>query len=169
MLNTALADFDPEQLESCPFGSLGFKCWAFVRANNLRPLMFRGRLDASDVGSSLAARRVLLNDALHVLLGFDADAVGEVGVFSFVAAQNYCQRFEREARELAQLYVTLLPWLRDDFQAAEYRGRELAAAAPPLLAIPLEREWNAPLTPLQAQLRLKTLRTLRPMSWEQPQ
>lgn len=164
-IETRLADFDTEKLESAPFGSFGSKCWALQKSNNMPPLELRRSVDSSDCARMLGARRLLLHDALHVLLGFDADSAGEIGVFSFVAAQRYSPRFDREARDLAQFYMTLAPWLRDEFQAAEYRGRELAAAAPQLLALPLEREWNTPLTRLQAQLKLRTLRTLTPMKW----
>lgn len=168
-LETWAAEFDPEKLEFSPFGSLGAKCWAFHKTFRLRPLELRRNFKATEPSSILAARRILLHDALHVLLGFDPDPAGELGVFSFVAAQRYSPRYDREARELGQLYMTIAPWLREELQAAEYRGRELAAAAPRLLMLPLEREWNTPLTPLQARLKLRTLRTLAPVTWTKQQ
>ena len=147
-----------------PSGSLGDACDLFRSLNGLRP-MKANFAAASSPTQKLAVRRVLFHDILHVLLDFKADWPGQLGVFSFVAAQRYCPQFEWAARTLGQLYMTAAPWLREDLGKAEYRGRQLALCAPRLLSMPLEHEWRAPLIALQVRLRLKNAKRLGAIDW----
>lgn len=145
-----------------PPGSLGHACIGFLAQHRLAPIDI-GNQTANTPADTLAARRLLLHDPLHVLLDFGPDWPGQFGVFSFVAAQNYCPQFEHAARRLGHLYVTAAPWLRDALGAAEYRARQLAHKAPRLLCMPIEYEWHTPLHALQIQLNLKRERSLRPL------
>lgn len=151
-----------------PPGSLGDACTAFCAEHRLAPM--RIGFDGPDTPAhKLAARRLLLHDVLHVLLGFGADWPGEYGVFCFVAAQDYCPQFERAARRIGQLYTTATPWLRDAFAAAEFRARQLAVLAPRLLSMPIEQHWTAPLFALQVRLNLRRERRLRAIDWRAPE
>src|SRR5262245_6303849 len=114
---SATISFDAEP----PSGSLGDACGAFRSINGLRPMKTSSG-SASTPAQKLAIRRQLFHDSLHVLLDFKPDWPGQLGVFSFVAAQRYCPQFEWTARTLSQLYVTAAPWLREDLAHAEYRG-----------------------------------------------
>lgn len=147
-----------------PAGSLGEACSIFRSINGLRP-MSAACATAADPAQKLAVRRLLLNDVLHVLLDFEADWPGQLGVFSFVAAQRYCLQFERAARWLGQVYMTAAPWLRADFGAAEARGRQLALAAPRLLTMPLEQEWRSSLSAFQVQSNLRPAKSLGIIDW----
>lgn len=153
--------------DRAPLASLGDACLMFRAEHHLPPLSMD--VDASaGPAHSLAARRLLLNDILHVVLCFDADWAGQLGVFSFVAAQSYCPQFEWQARTLGQVYMTAAPWLRDALGTAEYRGRQLAMRAPRLLTMPLEQEWRTSLLALQIQLKLKRERRLLAIDWRTP-
>jgi hypothetical protein len=145
---------------SAPPASLGGAYIGFLAQHRLAPIQTGCRV-ANTAADTLAVRRVLLHDILHVLLDFGADWPGQLGVFSFVAAQNYCPQFEHAARRLGRIYMTAAPWLRDALGAAEYRARQLAHKAPRLLCLPLEQEWTTPLHTLQVQLNLKRERSLR--------
>lgn len=147
-----------------PAGSLGDACSAFLSTNGLKPMVLSVK-DTADPARKLAVRRVLLHDLLHVLLDFKADWPGQLGVFSFVAAQRYCPQFVWAARTLGQLYMTAAPWLRDDLREAEYRGRQLAIRAPRLLSTPIEQEWETSLMALQVRLNVKTARSLGAIDW----
>jgi hypothetical protein len=142
--------------------SLGNACLTFWAQHRLVPIS-NGVRAGSTPADTLAARRLLLHDLLHVLLDFGMDWPGQFGVFTFVAAQNYCPQFERTARNLGRVYLTAAPWLRDALGAAEDRAQQLARAAPRLLSMPIEHEWHAPLHALQIKLKLKRERSLRPL------
>jgi hypothetical protein len=142
--------------------SVGDACLGFWAQHRLAPIDCGVRVGKTP-GDKLASRRLLLHDLLHVLLEFDMDWPGQFGVFSFVAAQNYCPQFERAARNVGRVYMTTAPWLRDALGAAEYRARHLALAAPRLLSMPIEHEWHTPLRTLQIKLKLKRERSLRPL------
>ncbi len=148
-----------------PSGSLGDACDAFRRANGLKPIN-ASFAAAANAAEKLAIRRLLLHDGLHVLLGFKADWPGQLGVFSFVAAQRYCPQFEWSARTLGQLYMTAAPWLREDLGDAEHRGRQLALSAPRLLSMPIEEEWGASLIALQVRWNIKSARSLGAIDWD---
>lgn len=147
-----------------PPGSLGAACDAFRRANRLTPINASFAAGANPA-QKLAVRRLLLHDSLHVLLDFKADWPGQLGVFSFVAAQRYCPQFEWAARTLGQLYMTAAPWLRANLANAEHRGRQLALSAPRLLSMPIEQEWDASLFAIQARWNLKRARSLAAIDW----
>ena len=154
--------------DKAPLASLGDACLMFRAEHRLPRLAVEYNVSAAEPARKLAARRLLLHDILHVLLEFDADWPGELGVFSFVAAQGYCPQFERLARRLGQIYMTTAPWLRDALGKAEYRGRQLAMRAPRLLTMPIEQEWRTSLSALQIQLKLKRERPLRAIDWRTP-
>lgn len=152
---------------SAPSNSLGDACMLFRWTHRGSPMPFNCDVIES-AGAILASRRLLLNDILHALLEFDASWAGQLGVFSFVAAQNYCPQFDHAARALRAVYMTAAPWLREDLGAAEYRGRRLAARAPRVLTAPIEREWHTPLFALQVRLNLKRPTMLRPLDIARP-
>lgn len=140
--------------------SLGLACRTFWRENALQPINLKIAPEPSPA-DKLLIRRLQLHDILHVLLGFDASPAGQLGVFSFIAAQHYCPQFERSARLFAQLYVTMAPWARDELADAEYRGWRLALNTPRLLTTPIELEWNTSLVELRDKLNIRKACTLR--------
>lgn len=140
--------------------SLGLACKSFWRENGLQPISVKIPHKPTPA-EKLQVRRLQLHDLLHVLLGFDVSPAGQLGVFSFVAAQHYCPQFERAARVFAHLYVTMAPWARGELADAEYRGRQLALNTPRLLTMPIEQEWNTSLVELRDRLNIRKARKLR--------
>jgi ubiquinone biosynthesis protein Coq4 len=153
------------ETRSSPPGSLGQACKNFWQMNALRPLAMRAPPAPSNA-EKLLLRRMLLHDVCHVLLDFKPDWPGQLGVSCFVAAQRYCPQFEWSARQLAQVYTTAAPWLRDELAEAEARGRRLGVATPRLLTMRIEREWEAPVAHLRDRLGIRKRRTLRPIEWD---
>jgi ubiquinone biosynthesis protein Coq4 len=147
-----------------PHGSLGQACKNFWLNNALPPLAMRAPA-APTSAEKLLFRRMLLHDVCHVLLDFKPDWPGQLGVSCFVAAQRYCPQFEWSARQLAQVYTTAAPWLRDELAEAEARGRRLAVVTPRLLTMRIEREWETPVAHLRDRLGIRKMRTLRPIEW----
>ena len=86
----------------------------------------------------LTIRYPILHDTFHVLLGFDTSLAGELGVWSFVAAQHYSPAYERAA--LIGRWVTrlLTPWQWKRLHIHEQRGKRLGAKAACIIAQPFE-------------------------------
>ena len=146
---------DLDRLRGCPPGSFGQAYVAFMDANRLRPFLLSPEA-ATELGRDhvLEVRYPLLHDAFHTLLGFDTSLPGELGVWSFVAAQRYSPQFDRAGRLGALLYPIVAPGRRAALRAAAERGRRLARRAPCLIAEKLERSWAEPLPLLRARLGL---------------
>ena len=124
-------------------------------ANGLRPfLVSRHAADALWPEHTLEVRYPLFHDAFHVLLGFDTSLPGELGVWSFVAAQRYSRAYDRAGRWGRLVYPLVAPRQRGALRAAAERGRRLAAIAPCLIAEPLDRYWGEPLTAVRARFGL---------------
>jgi hypothetical protein len=153
-------EFYFSETRPCAPGSLGEGCLSFWRRNALKPFAMNPRQGLGPA-EKLLARRMLMHDVCHVLLDFKADWPGQLGVFSFIAAQRYCPEFEWSARRLAQIYTTAAPWLRDELACAEADARRLALATPRLLTMPIEREWDTSLVWLRDRLHIRKMRTLR--------
>jgi hypothetical protein len=144
----------------CVPGSLGDGCRRFWLRNAIKPFAVKPPSPLSS-GEKLLVRRLLLHDVCHVLLDLESDWPGQLGVFCFIAAQRYCPEFEWSARSLAQVYTTAAPWQRGELAYAEAEGRRLALAAPRLLTMPIEREWDTSLVWLRDKLKIRKMRTLR--------
>jgi ubiquinone biosynthesis protein Coq4 len=157
-LPMSLPALDFDRLAGCPIGSLGRAIATQLEQRKLRPLQLRAEADTA--GRLLALRRVLMHDALHVLLEFNFDLAGELGVHAFVEAQAYSSAFARAAGQAGLIYRALAPWRMDEFEIAEDRGRTLAAKAPRLLLLPLETEIATNLVELQVRLNIRRGRVL---------
>jgi ubiquinone biosynthesis protein COQ4 len=153
-------DFYFSETRPCAPGSLGDGCRRFWHKNALKPFAVDPPSSLSS-GEKLLVRRLLLHDVCHVLLDLRSDWPGQLGVFSFIAAQRYCPEFEWSARRLAQLYTTAAPWQRDELANAETDARRIGLAAPRLLTMPIEREWDTSLVWLRDRLKIRKMRTLR--------
>ena len=147
------------------FGTLGYACKAYWRAHGLRP---RNMPVAPSAAQKLVQRRVLLADVCHVLLGLSRNWVGQLSLYSYFSAQNYCPEFDQSARRAAQFFITAAPWFRDDFADAEAYGRRLAIKTPRLLTMPLEQDWNTPLPMLRDRLNIRWPSFFRPVFEPRP-
>ncbi len=145
-----------ELLRALPAGTFGHACAHFLDARGLRPLLVSPPLAAELARTNaLAVRYPVLHDAFHVLLDFDTSLSGELGVWSFVAAQHYSPAFERAAAFARRLYPLLAPTKLAELRSARARAERMAHEAPCLIAEPLEQFWAEPLAALRARLRLQ--------------
>jgi len=142
-----------DALKAMPAGSFGEAYARFMGRNELMPFNFSGRVRSLFARYPVSIRYVRVHDMIHVLLGFEADFVGEIGVYAFVAEQNYNQTLNRAARA-ARLFGKLMFWSRRRIQAAEARGVALAATAKVLVAERLETMLHRPLDEVRQELGL---------------
>ncbi|HET9231404.1 MAG TPA: Coq4 family protein [Vitreimonas sp.] len=152
-------EFYFSETRPCVPGTLGEGCVRFWHRNAIKPFAVSPP-SAMSPGEKLLVRRLLLHDVCHVLLDLKSDWCGQLGVFCFIASQRYCPEFEWSARRLAQIYVTAAPWQRDELAASEADARRLGLAAPRLLTMPIEREWDTSLVWLRDKLKIRKMRTL---------
>ena len=134
---------DVDLLRKAPERSFGRAYAAFLDRNGLQPFVVSEEV-AEELWPEhvLEVRYPLLHDAFHVLLDFDVSLPGELGVWSFVAAQHYSPAFDRAGRWGAALYPLVVPHRRSALRAAATRGRSLGAQSNCLIAEPLELYWQ---------------------------
>ena len=157
----ALADplprIDPVELQGCAAATVGHALAQFMRINELTPIVVSPRARAELASTSaVAVRYAILHDAFHVLLGFDASWPGELGVWSFVAAQRYSPAFARAAALARWFYPLIAPSQRAELKRQAARGLTLAKGATCLICSPIEHCWRMPLVDVRRQFGLNS-------------
>ena len=150
-----LPDITLAELQLQPPGSLGQDLAQFLQSNHIQPLTLslnaRNELHNSPI---LAIRYPIFHDAFHVLLGFDTSLAGELGVWSFVAAQHYSPAYDRAAL-IGRWFTRLItPWQWQRLHAYEQAGRVLGKQAVCVIAQPLEEYWSVPLQEVRQEFNL---------------
>ncbi|MBT9312992.1 hypothetical protein IXB28_12295 [Leptothoe kymatousa TAU-MAC 1615] len=154
-LANPLPHLDLMDLRAQPPGSFGHALANFLDRYGLQPLTLSAAAQADIHGASLlAVRYPILHDAFHVLLGFDTSLAGELGVWSFVAAQKYCGAFERAAWVGKWFTRLLIPWQWRRLRHYEEKGQQLGRNAVCIIAEPLEDFWPTPLDEVRRRLNL---------------
>jgi ubiquinone biosynthesis protein Coq4 len=155
-LRTPFPAIDLDALRALPDTSFGRQYAAFLDRNGLRPFQVSPEV-AEELWPDhvLEVRYPLLHDAFHVLLDFDISLPGELGVWSFVAAQHYSPAFDRAGRLGARFYPLVAPRKRAALAAAAERGRELGERAACLIAEPLEFYWQDPIEEVRAEIGIQ--------------
>ncbi|MEM9978074.1 MAG: Coq4 family protein, partial [Cyanobacteria bacterium P01_D01_bin.2] len=154
-LANPLPEITVDALRSNPSGSFGDSLAQFLQGNCIQPLILakETRIERQD-SPILAIRYPILHDAFHVLLGFDTSLVGELAVWSFVAAQHYSPAYERAAFIGRWFTRLLMPWQWQRLNAYEQVGRTLGKQATCIIAQPLEAYWSMPLQDVRQQFDL---------------
>lgn len=145
---------DPDALAALPEGSFGRAYASFMKRNGLMPFNFSSRTRALFERYPVSIRYVRLHDMIHVLLGFEPDLAGEAGVYAFVAEQHYTPTLDRAAG-WSRRFARLLFWARSRMDAAQTRGKRLAAGARILVNEPLEEMLELPLSEVRARLGIR--------------
>ena len=154
-LKKPLPEITLDNLKAQPVGSFGRTLAQFLERNKIQPLEISATAWAElKEASILAIRYPILHDAFHVLLGFDTSLAGELGVWSFVAAQQYSPAFDRAAFVGRWFTRLLTPWQWGRLQAYEERGWRLGRQAVCVIEQPLEEFWNMPLEEVRGKLNL---------------
>ncbi|HEV8392379.1 MAG TPA: Coq4 family protein [Dongiaceae bacterium] len=165
LLRTPFPAIDLDPLRALPESSFGRQYAAFMDRNGLRPFLVSPEV-AEELWPEhvLEVRYPLLHDAFHVLLDFDVSLVGELGVWSFVAAQHYSPAYDRAGWLGATIYPLIAPRKRAALAAAARRGRALGERAACLIAEPLELYWRDPIEEVRVELRIQepAIRTYAP-------
>ncbi|MEO0868130.1 MAG: Coq4 family protein [Cyanobacteria bacterium J06642_11] len=142
-------------LKSHPAGSFGYALADFLENNHIQPLTLSPQAKAELQNAPLLAIRYpILHDAFHVLLEFDTSLAGELGVWSFVAAQNYCAAFNRAAWIGKWIARLLIPWQWRRLHAYERRGNQLGNVAICIITEPLEELFDMPLDEVKRRFNL---------------
>lgn len=156
-LKNPLPDITLDELRAQPVGSFGYVLAQFFERNHIQPLeisaIARAELKSAP---ALAIRYPILHDAFHVLLGFDTSLAGELGVWSFVAAQQYSPAFDRAALVGRWFTRLITPWQWQRLRAYEEKGRLLGREAICVIAQPLEEFWAMPLGEVRVRFGLPT-------------
>jgi ubiquinone biosynthesis protein COQ4 len=110
---------EPARLEALPEGTLGREYARFIRANQIDPL---GNLLALSRPKSLLEyqfwRAYKLHDVLHVVLGCDATALGEVPIVAYSLGQARSTAVRAPAMALCVLLLHMALRRTDQFQTA---------------------------------------------------
>src|SRR5262249_30987766 len=110
---------EPARLAALPDGTLGREYARFIRANQIDPL---GNLLALSRPKNLLEyqfwRAYKLHDVLHVVLGCDATALGEVPIVAFSLGQARSGAVRAPAMALCVLLLHMALRRTDQFQTA---------------------------------------------------
>jgi hypothetical protein len=152
---------DLDTLASLPRGTLGREYVEFLHSNGLSAFRLTDALDPEVLERQVfTARYSLLHDVFHVLTGFDTTWAGELGVWSFVAAQRYA-RGHRIAVVLASIVYPFLTPLRIARLRNNRRlGRKMGEAARSLIEVPLETMWGRSVDSVRRELGIMPAREL---------
>lgn len=134
---------DLQALARLPRGTLGREYAEMLEANGLQPFRISGALDPEIVRRNIfTARYSLTHDVFHVITGFDTSWAGELGVWAFVAAQNYARSHLLAVFLACLLYPVLSPRQIPDLVRNLRRGWAMGKAADPLVTVPWEQLWD---------------------------
>jgi ubiquinone biosynthesis protein COQ4 len=127
----------------------------FLKTNRLRPFAVSEHVIKELMPAHLLhLRYLLLHDAFHVLLDFDATLPGELGVWAYVSAQRYGSTYDRGVKLGRWLFPALAPWKIKQFRACISRGERLAKTSDSLICQPLEKFFPQPLADVRMALGL---------------
>ena len=154
-LSEPLPNIDLDALRTLPLETFGRTYSDLMQARGLVPLVLSPDVKVEVASINLVAvRYVLLHDVFHVLLGFDVDLPGELGVWTFVSEQHYNPSFDRAATCARVLYPCVAPHRLHDLRESRHKAKALASRVPCLIAQPIETFWNEPLSALRVRLNV---------------
>jgi ubiquinone biosynthesis protein Coq4 len=144
--------YDLDLLARCPEGSLGRSYVAFMRAARLDPAALP-LPEAKDCLSYFVYRLRKTHDVFHVVTGFDAKQLGEIGLQAFYLAQ-----YPRIGHSCV-LTADILDHVRNRpleesfrFWEALVHGFQMGRQARPLMGVLWERKWDEPLDDVRHEL-----------------
>lgn len=145
-----------EALLQLPRGTLGREYAELLAANGLMPFRISDQLEPQVLQRNIfMARYALLHDAYHVLTGFDTSWAGEAGVWSFVAGQRYAWSYWIASIMACLIYPLFAPWQVFRIWRNAYRGIRMGRRARMLIVLPIEQQWDRPVTELRTRYRIE--------------
>lgn len=149
-------DVDPAPLRDLPRGTLGREYVELLDANGLSPFRLSSDFPQELVDRHIfVARYSLVHDVFHVLTGFDTTWAGELGVWSFVAAQGYARSHWLAVGMASALYPWLAPRSIPRQWRNLHRGISMGRRARPLLTVPFEQMWSRTVAEVRHELEVE--------------
>ncbi|HYO71460.1 MAG TPA: Coq4 family protein [Archangium sp.] len=165
-------DFDLDQLEQCPRGSLGYTYAKMMKALNFDPHFYKGHdLPLSSDENYCIMRVRKTHDIHHCITGFGPANGGELSVIGVTAYQFGYPAFGlidltavARAFQLAEVSTKDgRPMFMQDIDLVG-QGMLLGRTCKPLLGIKWEEAWDKPLDRWREELNVKPV-TTTPNSW----
>ena len=157
-LPTCFPKIDLAELRTLPEDTFGYRYAKYMDDCHLNPLEISPDVAQQLRHQPLGLRYTLTHDIFHVLLGYDTSLVGELGVWSFVAAQRYSPSYSLAAMLAHYLYPVVVPHKYRQLRASEQRGQCLAKQAVCLIAQPFEHYWSSSLATVRSRFSLAQYR-----------
>lgn len=149
-------EVDLDELGALPRGSLGREYAEFLRANELEAFRISDRIGPELLRRNMfIARYSLFHDVFHVLTGFDTSPAGELGVWSFVAAQRYSAGHWLAVLAALLIYPFLAPRQILTQWRNLRRGIRMGRRAATLITVPFETMWERPVAQLRRELSVE--------------
>ena len=146
---------DLDKLILLPEGTFGREYALYMQRNKLKPLNISPELAEIGQSNLFALRYAVTHDMFHVLLDFDTDYAGEIGVLAFAVAQKY-SKLQTVSLAIAQfLYPLLAPRQFKTIFANLRRGNSMGKQAKFLLNYRFEDRWQESLDSLRRELGIK--------------
>lgn len=144
---------DLDRLARLPRGTLGREYVEFLAAQGLDAFRLSEAIDPALVERQIfVARYSLLHDVFHVLTGFDTSWAGELGVWSFVAAQRYAKGHRIAVVLASLLYPLLAPLQLARLLRNRRLGRRMGEAARSVIEVPVETLWERSVDSIRHEL-----------------
>lgn len=146
---------DPEVMLQYPPGTLGHEFGAYMLRDKLEVVFYPPLEDKDDDDISYVRMRARqTHDIHHLVLGFPAEAAGEMAISAFYLAQNRIP-LSSLLIGIGFLYTTLRePERLGDLMECVILGWTLGKQAECFLGVKWEEHWETPLDELRAMLRV---------------
>ena len=145
---------DLEKLAQLPKGTLGYEYVRHMKENNIHPLKISDDLIEVAKATPFALRFIATHDIFHVLLGFDTDYAGEIGVLGFTIGQGYSKFLNAYEPVVKNLYPLIFRDRAKQIKANFSRGKAIGEQAQCLLAYPFEANWSQSIEDIRTELGL---------------
>jgi ubiquinone biosynthesis protein Coq4 len=151
---TPLKGLDIGLLIQLPAGTLGQSYAAHMVRNGLKPPPIPDHLQRLEPKKFVQRRLLESHDIWHVVLDFDTDTVGEIGLGAFNVGQMPTRFFTGMlAKNLAKVALEDIQICSRVFHAVD-RGLTLATRLPPLFGYRWDEHWAEPLSTVRAAIGL---------------
>ena len=153
MESRRLMRVEPDELASCPEGSLGRAVHAHCTEYGIHPRTFPNRPLATR-GEYVIAHIENTHDVWHPVVGFGSDPAGEIGLQAFYLAQ-FPSQLSLLLLGIAPIHLLVTksneyPRLMDEIT----RGWTMGKRARPLFGFAWDEHWDRPLADIRRELAL---------------
>jgi len=149
-----------EELAKLPLGTLGREYVLFLERFNLKPDYFPSIKPSQDPSSDdttwMRMRGRETHDLWHLVTGFDATQIGEMGISAFYIAQLNSPLNAVLIAIGFMVVVIKHPTRLEELMETIVQGWSMGRRAKPLFAVKWEQQWARPLSEIRLELGLLT-------------